>query len=86
MSYLLVISRVINTNMLIQDPYFPRGIVDLRYAVACEPVGDKEFRIRTTQKTVILSADSETSRDVWVKAIKKVIFKAQNLGDSVKVG
>lgn len=67
------------------DPYFPHGIVDLRYAVTCESVGDKEFRLRTDQKTVILSADSVPSRDEWVKAIKKVIFKAQNLGDSVKI-
>ncbi|KAL1739049.1 hypothetical protein HDZ31DRAFT_69347, partial [Schizophyllum fasciatum] len=26
------------------DPYFPHGIVDLRYAISCEPVGEKEFR------------------------------------------
>ncbi|RXW23861.1 hypothetical protein EST38_g2016 [Candolleomyces aberdarensis] len=67
------------------DPYFPHGIVDLRYAVTCESVGEKEFRLRTDQRTVILSADSIPSRDEWVKAIKKVIFKAQNMGDSVKI-
>ncbi|KAJ3548557.1 hypothetical protein NMY22_g1223 [Coprinellus aureogranulatus] len=67
------------------DPYFPHGIVDLRYAVTCEPYGDKEFRLRTHQKTVNLSADSVPSRDEWVKAIKKVIFKAQNLGDTVRI-
>lgn len=72
--------------MIYQDPYFPHGIVDLRYAVTCESVGEKDFRLRTDQKTVILSADSIPSRDEWVKAIKKVIFKAQNMGDSVKVG
>jgi hypothetical protein len=33
----------------------------------------------------VLSADSIPSREEWVKAIRKVIFKAQNMGDSVKV-
>ncbi|KNZ79620.1 Sterol 3-beta-glucosyltransferase [Termitomyces sp. J132] len=67
------------------DPYFPHGIVDLRYAISCEADGDKGFRIRTNQKTVILSADSVPSREEWVKAIHKVIFKAQNMGDCVKI-
>lgn len=67
------------------DPYFPHGIVDLRYAISCDPVGEKDFRLRTNQKNVHLSADSVPSRDEWVKAIRKVIFKAQNMGDSVKV-
>lgn len=67
------------------DPYFPHGIVDLRYAISCEPLGDRDFRLRTNQKTVLLSADSIPSRDEWVKAVKKVIFKAQNTGDSVKI-
>jgi len=68
-----------------QDPYFPHGIVDLRYAISCEAVGEKGFRLRTHQKTVNLTADSVPSREEWVKAIRKVIFKAQNMGDSVKV-
>ncbi|KAG6866023.1 hypothetical protein C0991_009432 [Blastosporella zonata] len=68
-----------------EDPYFPHGIVDLRYAISCEAEGDKGFRIRTNQKTVTLSADSIPSREEWVKAIRKVIFKAQNMGDSVKI-
>ncbi|KAJ3570870.1 hypothetical protein NP233_g4123 [Leucocoprinus birnbaumii] len=67
------------------DPYFPHGILDLRYAISCEPVGEKEFRLRTSQKTVLLSADSIPSREEWVKAIRKVIFKAQNMGDTVKI-
>ncbi|KAM6498379.1 glycosyltransferase family 1 protein [Amanita muscaria] len=67
------------------DPYFPQGIVDLRYALLCEPVGEKDIRIRTNQKTVLLSADSVPSRDEWVKAIRKVIFKAQNSGDSIAI-
>ncbi|KAF8898479.1 glycosyltransferase family 1 protein [Infundibulicybe gibba] len=67
------------------DPYFPHGIVDLRYAISCESVGEKDFRLRTNQRTVILSADSVPSREEWVKAIRKVIFKAQNMGESVKI-
>ncbi|KAG9015195.1 Sterol 3-beta-glucosyltransferase [Tulasnella sp. JGI-2019a] len=67
------------------DPYFPHGNVDLRYATSCDSVGEKDFKLRTTQKCVHLSADSVPSRDEWVKAIKKVMFKAQNLGDSVKI-
>lgn len=57
----------------------------MRYAISCEPWQEKGFRIRTNQKVVTLSADSVPSRDEWVKAIRKVIFKAQNAGESVKV-
>ncbi|KAJ7456588.1 glycosyltransferase family 1 protein [Mycena latifolia] len=67
------------------DPYFPHGIVDLRYAISCDAVRDKEFRVRTNQRTVVLAAPSVPSREEWVKAIRKVIFKAQNMGDSVKI-
>ncbi|KAK7468549.1 Sterol 3-beta-glucosyltransferase [Stygiomarasmius scandens] len=67
------------------DPYFPHGIVDLRYAISCDAIGEKDFRLRTNQKTVLLSADSVPSREEWVKAIRKVMFKAQNMGDSVKI-
>ncbi|KAJ3718409.1 hypothetical protein C8R42DRAFT_697487 [Lentinula raphanica] len=67
------------------DPYFPHGIVDLRYAISCEPTGERGFRVRTNQKSIVLSADSVPSREEWVKAIRKVIFKAQNMGDSVKI-
>lgn len=60
--------------------------MDLRYAISCDPSGEKEIRLRTNQKTVLMSADSVPSREEWVKAIKKVIFKAQNMGDTVKAG
>ena len=69
----------------IQDPYFPHGVVDLRYTISCEIVDSKSFRLRTSQKTVRLGTDSITNRDEWIKAIRKVVFKAQNQGDSVKV-
>ncbi len=68
-----------------EDPYFPHGIVDLRYAISCDPYGEKGFRLRTNNKTITLWADSVPSREEWVKAIRKVIFKVQNMGDSVKV-
>lgn len=61
------------------------GIVDLRYVLSCESVGERDIILRTTQKTVTLSADSVPSREEWLKAICKVIFKAQNMGDTVKV-
>ncbi|THH11780.1 hypothetical protein EW145_g439 [Phellinidium pouzarii] len=67
------------------DPYFPHGVVDLRYAISCDPTQEKGFRIRTNQKVVTLMADSVPSREEWVKAIRKVIFKAQNVGESVKI-
>ncbi|KAG8908117.1 Sterol 3-beta-glucosyltransferase [Tulasnella sp. 403] len=67
------------------DPYFPHGNIDLRYAVSCESVAEREFKLVTNQKTLILQADSIPSRDEWVKAIKKVMFKAQNHGESVKI-
>lgn len=70
---------------IIQDPYFLNGIVDLRYAISCDPAGEREFRLRTNQKSLLLAADSVPSREEWVKAIRKVIFKAQNMGDTVKV-
>ncbi|KDR85269.1 hypothetical protein GALMADRAFT_51808 [Galerina marginata CBS 339.88] len=67
------------------DPYFPHGIIDLRYAISCDASGERGFRLRTNSRTIVLSADSVPSREEWVKAIRKVIFKAQNMGDSVKI-
>ncbi|KAI0274778.1 hypothetical protein BC834DRAFT_814654 [Gloeopeniophorella convolvens] len=67
------------------DPYFPHGVVDLRYAIACEPYQEKDIRLRTNSKTIYLSADSVPSREEWVKAIRRVIFKAQNSGDSIAI-
>ncbi|KAH9890995.1 hypothetical protein C8Q73DRAFT_105774 [Cubamyces lactineus] len=67
------------------DPYFPHGVVDLRYAISCEPLNEKDIRLRTNQKSIRLSADSVPSRDEWVKAIRKVMVKATNMGDSIKI-
>lgn len=71
--------------IIFQDPYFPRGMVDLRYAISCDPYQERDIRLRTNTKTIYLCADSLPSRTEWVKAIRRVIFKAQNMGDSVKV-
>ncbi|KAF8490722.1 hypothetical protein JB92DRAFT_3090591 [Gautieria morchelliformis] len=67
------------------DPYFPRGVIDLRYAVSCEAMAEKGFKLRTNDRSVSLFADSGASREEWVKAIRKLIFKAQNMGESVKI-
>ena len=60
-------------------------MVDLRYAISCDPSQERDIRLRTNTKTIYLCADSSPSRTEWVKAIRRVIFKAQNMGDSVKV-
>lgn len=57
----------------------------MRYAISCDAVQERGFKVRTNQKVVTLMADSVPSREEWVKAIRKVIFKAQNVGESVKV-
>ncbi|EJU00971.1 UDP-Glycosyltransferase/glycogen phosphorylase [Dacryopinax primogenitus] len=67
------------------DPYFPHGNLDLKYAISCEPIGERGLRMRTNQRSVNLMADSIPSRDEWVKAVRKVMFRAQNTGESVKI-
>jgi sterol 3beta-glucosyltransferase len=61
-----------NLSIRDKDPYFPHGVVDLRYAISCESVSDKDILLKTNQKIVLASADSSASRDEWVKAIQKV--------------
>ena len=70
---------------MFKDPYFPHGVVDLRYVISCEAVNEKDIRLRTNQKSIRLSADSIPSRDEWMKAIQRVMLKAQNMGDTIKV-
>ncbi|GAA5936941.1 sterol 3-beta-glucosyltransferase [Sporobolomyces koalae] len=69
------------------DPYFPDGHVDLHYCIAVEPSSHNRhhFKVTTNHKRWHFSADSEASRDEWVKAIKKVVFRCQNEGESVKI-
>lgn len=43
------------------------------------------FKVSTAEKKWHFSADSEASRDEWVKTIKKAIFRAQNEGESVRI-
>lgn len=43
------------------------------------------FKVATADKRWHFSADSEASRNEWVKAIKKVVFRCQNEGESVKI-
>ncbi|EIW72673.1 hypothetical protein TREMEDRAFT_41904 [Tremella mesenterica DSM 1558] len=67
------------------DPYFPKGNVSLQYAFACEPVDDTRFKLRTSERTYTFSAETQDGRDDWVKAIKRVMFKTQHEGESVKL-
>ncbi|GAA6009840.1 hypothetical protein JCM11491_000834 [Sporobolomyces phaffii] len=69
------------------DPYFPDGHVDLHYCIAVEPssYNRHHFKVTTNHKRWHFSADSEASRDEWVKTIKKVVFRCQNEGESVKI-
>ncbi|GAA5879316.1 hypothetical protein JCM16303_003163 [Sporobolomyces ruberrimus] len=69
------------------DPYFPDGHVDLHYCIAVEPSSHNRhhFKVTTNHKRWHFSADSEASRDEWVKTIKKVVFRCQNEGESVKI-
>ncbi|THH29724.1 hypothetical protein EUX98_g4467 [Antrodiella citrinella] len=62
-----------------------RDIFELQGISEVIAVGEKDIRLRTNQKTIRLAADSIPSRDEWVKAIRRVMFKAQNMGDSVKI-
>jgi hypothetical protein len=70
-----------------KDPYFPSGSVDLHYATSVEASTQhpKHFKITTTDKRYSFAAGSEVSRDEWVKTLRKVVFRCQNEGESVKV-
>ncbi|GAB1209909.1 Sterol 3-beta-glucosyltransferase [Aspergillus pseudonomiae] len=74
------------------DLYFPSGHVDLRYGISAtlteQKDKDKEvrdFQVTTDQRTYYFRADSSASAKEWVKALQKVIFRAHNEGDSVKI-
>lgn len=81
-----------------QDPYFPHGNVDLHYALECTAEDDgseagsasngstgRGIRLLTNRRSYHLVADTDASRDDWVKAIQKAIFRTQHEGESVKV-
>ncbi|GAA5830538.1 hypothetical protein JCM11251_002507 [Rhodosporidiobolus azoricus] len=69
------------------DPYFPDGHIDLHYCISIEPSSkhSHHFKIATSDKRWHFSADSTASRDEWVKTLKKVVFRCQNEGESVKI-
>ncbi|GAA5892114.1 hypothetical protein JCM8208_001437 [Rhodotorula glutinis] len=69
------------------DPYFPDGHIDLHYAISVEPsqFHKHHFKVATSDKKWHFSADSEASRDEWVKTLKKGVFRCQNEGESVKI-
>ena len=69
-----------------QDPYFPKGSVSLHYVSSCDAIDSKRFKLRTSERNYSFSAETEASRDEWLKAIEKVIFKTQHEGEIVKVG
>ncbi|KAL1384956.1 sterol 3-beta-glucosyltransferase [Phyllosticta capitalensis] len=74
------------------DLYFPRGRINLRYAISANLIEPKdkgkealEFSVTTNQRTYEFRADSAASAKEWVKLLQKVIFKSHNDGDSVKI-
>ncbi|SCV72662.1 BQ2448_4199 [Microbotryum intermedium] len=68
------------------DPYFPDGHIDLHYCTSVESSKHaKHFKVDTPEKRWHFSADSEASRDEWVKTLKKAVFRCQNEGESVKI-
>ncbi len=46
-----------------QDPYFPKGNVSLQYVDSCDPHGETEIKLRTTQKSYTFSAETVAARD-----------------------
>ncbi|KAE8371490.1 sterol 3-beta-glucosyltransferase [Aspergillus bertholletiae] len=72
--------------------YFPSGHVDLRYGISASLTEQKDkdkevrdFQVTTDQRTYYFRADSSASAKEWVKALQKVIFRAHNDGDSIKI-
>lgn len=71
--------------------YFPNGQIDLRLGVSAN-IAEKEknkdgthFTLVTDKREYMFKADTVTSAREWVKALQKVIFRAHNDGDSVKI-
>lgn len=74
------------------DPYFPLGLVDLRYARAADVTTDPatgadtaDFTITTADRVYQYRADDPATARVWVTAIRRARFRAQTAGDSVKI-
>lgn len=62
-----------------KDPYFPQGVMNLRYTISCDVWNERGLRLRANDRTITLSADSSHSRDEWVKAIRKVYWTASRI-------
>ncbi|KAL7418121.1 hypothetical protein BDY24DRAFT_374148 [Mrakia frigida] len=67
------------------DPYFPHGNVDLQYAIDCEAVDEKTIKLTTNRRSYTFTSDTAASREEWVKAIRKVMFRTQHEGENVKI-
>lgn len=69
------------------DPYFPVNQIDLHYVIGVEPSKSnlRRYRIVAAGQRYHFEAESERSKQEWMKAIKKAVFQAQNRGESVKV-
>ncbi|ORY54999.1 hypothetical protein BCR35DRAFT_319588 [Leucosporidium creatinivorum] len=70
------------------DPYFPLAVLDLHYITAIEPskTHARHWKILKAEgRWEHFSADSEASRDEWVKAVRKAVFRCRNEGESVKI-
>lgn len=48
---------------LSQDPYFPHGNVDLQYAIDCDVVDEKAFKLTTNRRSYTFVADTTGARD-----------------------
>ena len=70
------------------DPYFPLDQINLHYITGVQPSKKvpKRFKVSTATKAYTFEAESEKSQQEWIKVIKKSVFRAQNEGESVKVG
>ena len=69
------------------DPYFPIEQIDMHYVTSVEPsLAHKDhFKMVTPRKKYHFATESSVSQQEWVKALRKVVFKSQNEGESVKV-
>ena len=59
--------------------------MSLQYASSCDVIDETRFKLRTSERNYTFTAESEKSRDEWIKAIEKVMFKTQHEGECVKV-
>lgn len=72
------------------EPYFPLGVVDLRYAISADLNQDKaknpgDFTVTTAARVYQYRADTALAAKEWVKQLQKIIFRSHNEGDSVKI-